>query len=240
MRKFLATLLAPILLATACANPNQAKIDELLKHKEEIEHLVQLKPQIEDLLDPPPSRDYQIAEEVVASIDNPITAKTYVIYKIPPVKDRWLGGSVDIWRSLEQSLKYGFGDCDDITIAVAAMLSDDGYPPLMLYVREIPDKSEKNPEKRELFCHTVFLFQDKHKKYGSVGSLLTDSQVVAKHDTIEDLIYSWRIPNMKHFQYKVLNLDDIKGFDYIHGQGNLWWKILDDDHWEKVPWQSNE
>ena len=64
----------------------------------------------------------------------------------------------DFWASFRLTHKNKAGDCDDYAIAVASLLKDDGYPPVILFMES------KNRD----ICHVTFIY-DEGTYYRSVG-----------------------------------------------------------------------
>jgi hypothetical protein len=97
-------------------------------------------------------------QEVIAEIDTPQEAEWYVRnYIIPKEKIR-----MDSFRLIHQNR---VGDCAEATVAAAALLSDDGFPPTYLDMRN---------ENQEV-GHAVFVYQS-NGKWGTIGINSSDNQ----------------------------------------------------------------
>lgn len=108
-------------------------------------------------------------QEVIAEINTPQEAEWYVRnYIIPKEKKR-----LDSFKVLHENRK---GDCAEATVAVAALLSDDGYPPTYL---EMINSSGTSG-------HGVFVYQQ-NDKYGSIGINGSDN-IRPQYENIEDLV----------------------------------------------------
>lgn len=105
------------------------------------------------------------------------------------------------------------GICIDYATAAAALLSDDGYPPLLLNMR-----SEDSQ-------HTVFLYRTNE----GLGALEKTSEKPV-HKTIDDLV---RSISPKYEYYSIVNLDDnFKDREWIDGDIDL--QVPNIDLWYEV------
>lgn len=105
------------------------------------------------------------------------------------------------------------GICIDYATVAAALLSDDGYPPLLLNMR-----SEDSQ-------HVVFMYKT-DEGFGALGS--TSEKPV--HKTIEDLV---KAINPKYEDYSIINLDDnFNDREWIDGDIDL--QIPNIDAWYNV------
>lgn len=101
--------------------------------------------------------DYQT---VIDSLNTPLKTSIYctkVLKRGEKGIDQKLYGESDYWASFERVHKNQVDDCDGGALAAAAILSDDGFPPYILFIKD--DSTN----------HTVFLYKNQHGKYGSIG-----------------------------------------------------------------------
>lgn len=182
---------------------------------------------------------HEITNAIVERVETPHQAfswlQTNVAYVGDPSKLKSSPhGRLDDWGSLQRTTELGLGDEDEFAIASAAMLADNGYPPKILLL-----EGKLTVNGREYFMpHTVHLLE-RRGKYGSVGTNEGDTQLIPEHDTIEALLDSWDIGEGVRFdRYKVVDLREIKGIDYVHGRGNFWFEVTlenEDKPWTYLP-----
>ena len=107
------------------------------------------------------------------------------------------------------------GICIDYATAAAALLSDNGYPPLMLHMR--------CDSKRDM--HVVFLYKTK-EGFGALG--MTPEKPV--HKTIDSLVNAL---GEEYEYFSIVNLDDnYKNREWIAGDVDLQGHRI--EKWEKV------
>ncbi len=83
-------------------------------------------------------------------------------------------GEKDYWASFRRVHENREDDCDGGAVAAAAILSDDGFPPEMLIIRNSANS------------HVVFIYENQHHKYGSLGINGSDCNLPVE-DSIESL-----------------------------------------------------
>lgn len=85
-------------------------------------------------------------------------------------------GEKDYWASFQESFNSRKQDCEDIAIAVASLLYDDGFHPYFLLLKtKIPTRA-----------HIVFLYKNQKNKFGTIGKGKDTKK--AKYDDLNDLI----------------------------------------------------
>jgi len=107
-------------------------------------------------------------KQVIAEVDTPKEAEWYVRNYIMPKPRR----RTDSFRLIHQNR---YGDCAEVVVAAAALLSDDGFPPTYLAMRD------ENKERD----HGVFVYQ-KEGKWGTIGINSSDNQP-PKFNSLEEI-----------------------------------------------------
>lgn len=107
------------------------------------------------------------------------------------------------------------GICIDYATSAAALLSDDGYPPLLLYMKKGQSR------------HVVFLYKTEE----GFGALSNNSEKPV-HKTIESLVKSVR-QYYPFEHYAIVNLDEnFKNREWIDGDVDLQGAHI--DNWTKI------
>ncbi len=161
-------------------------------------------------------------QEAITHIKTPQQAQDY-LYKHFEIDFEELMWSFNflgiIFFTKGETFKYNHtrrkGICIDYATAAAALLSDDGYPPLMLYM--------KCENKRDR--HVVFLYKTE-EGFGALGS--TPEKPI--HKTIEELVTAL---GDEYERFSIVNLDEnYKNREWIDGDVDLQGHPI--DKWEKV------
>ena len=117
-------------------------------------------------------------------------------------------------ESFKQNHAKRKGICIDYATAAAALLSDDGYPPLLLLL------------KRPKGMHACFLYRTE-EGFGCLGTW----EIKPLYKTVEELVISLDYP--KYDYYCVVNLDEqFENRQWIDGDVDL--QMLRVDKWIKV------
>lgn len=135
----------------------------------------------------------QVIEKVKTPSEAAYYLKSHLYYKSPP------NGTY----SFEYIHRLGYGDCSDYSVAAAALLSDDGYPPLILGLFF-----------NEYILHACYVYQDeKTKKWGILG--LEEDNTEAIFENLEE-ICSFMEKKHKDFGKCLLYiLYDISKYNFI-------------------------
>ncbi len=149
-------------------------------------------------------------EQVVSTVNRPKEAQEYIDLNLS-----YAYGDLDIQRqtALNGAEVQGFrrtydrkqGVCRDGSVAVAAMLKDDGFPALIL------DASWTGGR---WTGHSVFVFQDSEGKWGSAGINDTDYRHT-EFITIDDLARD--VARQYQGDYKGFTLYNLSSIDLIEG-----------------------
>jgi len=162
-----------------------------------------------DFFDPSPYRDLTL-EEVVDMISTPEEAQDYINYEIDYASEDVGGRATPLNGASCQSFRKTFnrkrGVCRDGSIAVAAMLKDDGYLPYTLSV------NWKNSD-NSLDAHSIFVYQ-KNGKWGSAGISARDFSDPV-YDSIEGL--AKRVVKQRNGTLFGYLLKDVSLLDLIEG-----------------------
>lgn len=159
-------------------------------------------------------------KEAIAYVKTPEQVQDYLYKHFEYDFDEY--NSYNLWgvfniNTKGETFKYNHtrrkGICIDYATAAAALLSDDGYLPLLLNMRS------------EDMQHTVFLYRT-DEGFGALG----DIPEKPMHKTIEDLVKAIS-PTYKY--YSVTNLDDnFNDREWIDGDVDL--QISNIDVWYEV------
>ena len=99
------------------------------------------------------------------------------------------------------------GDCSEAVVAAAALLSDDGYPPQVMFFRD-PFNVDNSPR------HVIFLYQE-NNQWGSLGINRLDVQKPIFLD-LDELAEQFPY---KKYAYEELPITMFP--EWIYGSGNL-------------------
>ena len=113
------------------------------------------------------------------------------------------------------------GVCLDYAVCAAALLSDDGYPPLILIMRS----------QKETKDHGVFLFKDKETGwFGALGN----TPLFSEARSVNDLVKAFYSEQKIFFdEYTIINLDNkFRYKEWINGNVDLQNMMI--DKWTKV------
>lgn len=117
------------------------------------------------------------------------------------------------------------GLCLDYALAAAALLSDDGYPPLILFMRQALPPGASISEMKH---HAVFLYRTE-QGFDALGN----TPRKAKYATLPDVVKSFRTFDVTFNAYAVINLEDNHpGQEWIHG--DLDFQYYEVDEWQRV------
>jgi len=128
-----------------------------------------------------------------------------------------IAAKVSKGESFKDNYKKKKGVCLDYATCAAALLWDNGYPPLILAL------------KGNSFDHSVFLYK-KDNKFGTLG----ESPMKPIYSTVEDLVKDFPLEYGIQFdEYTIINLNDkFQNLEWINGKVNLQRPII--DKFEKV------
>lgn len=136
-------------------------------------------------------------QQVMRVIDNPEKAENYLLGYLKPQDDYLTFKKDEYMASFAVIHKKRFDDCDGGAFAAAALLQDDGYPPLILGMYSF----EKNG-------HAIYVYK-KNNKWGTLGIDRIDCHR-AEYDSIEDIVMSYG-----YDFYFLLDLNELK-IDWIN------------------------
>ncbi len=111
------------------------------------------------------------------------------------------------------------GVCVDYAVSAAALLQDNGYPPLILVL-----SNKEQPEKG----HAVFLLKDKETNlFGALGN----TPFLRDYFSVKELVKNIKFrDNITFDKYAIVNLDDnFKREEWIKGKVNL--QAIEIDKW---------
>ena len=136
-------------------------------------------------------------EEAIEAIQTPLEAQVYLDDHFSYPSSSIDNGRVDSFKTNHSD---GKGVCYDYAMAAAALLSDNGYPPLVLLVKN----------------HGVFLYRE-----GDSYVALGNTPVMEGADSIEGLVGKISdITGVDYKTYAVFNLDDYYGDWWVGGDGS--------------------
>ena len=154
---------------------------------------------------------YQEAIVDVKTIDQ---TEDYLLNYLHPAQDVFNYWNFEYMASFKKIHKKGKDDCDGGTLAAAALLSDNGYPSLMLCMWK--EAGSKQPG-----GHVIFPYQ-KNGKWGSLGINPRDCEF-SQYNSIEDMVKKHEFD-----RYKVINIKE-KYPDWINNDINMAKDILNTD-----------
>lgn len=136
-------------------------------------------------------------EQVIRAIKTPEQAQKYLMNFLESKLDSEIYDIEDYIASFKKTHKIRKGDCEDGAIAAAALLSDNGYLPLLLrmYVH-FPLFSSIG------FSHGIYVYKE-NNLWGSLGINEGDYRR-PKFETLDELVASH-----KYFMYSVVNLNKL-------------------------------
>lgn len=167
-------------------------------------------------------------QEAIAYVKTPNQVQDYLIRHFEIDLDELMLGfnlfGINFFTKGE-TFKYNHtrkkGICIDYATAAAALLSDDGYPPLLLYL-----KCEDS-----MYQHVVFLYKTT-EGFGALG--ITPRNSI--YNTLDDLVTSL---GEEYKYFSVVNLDEnFKNREWIDGDIDL--QGYKKDKWTKVKNQKNQ
>lgn len=138
-------------------------------------------------------------QEVIKKIDTPKKANNYTTNYLEYTDDWNQYNSLDYSASFEKIHLSQEDDCDGGAVAAAALLEDDGYPPLIMTLMRLGDRQ----------AHAVYVYE-KEGKWGSIGINKMDWSR-PKYDSLNDLAASYEIRYSKFpffDAYYVTNLNE--------------------------------
>jgi len=149
----------------------------------------------------------------------------YFYFDQDEIKEHVIGPFVVSKRLKGESFKYNYnkkkGVCLDYATCAAALLSDNGYAPLLLSLR---DNSSTEG-------HMVFLFKDKETGlFGALGS----TPMFGDYFTVKDLVKDFEPKHgWKFDKYAIINLDDkFPNHEWIDGSVDM--QRVTVDKWTEV------
>ena len=156
--------------------------------------------------------------EAIEKINNPNDAAIYCsrVLKYGKTEDgveydkKIWGG--DFWQSFKITHENPSkeGDCDDIAVAAAALLGDNGFPPYVLFYLVEAEKKG----------HLVFIYKDKNNRFGTIGGSYLDTCPPGTQ-SIETLIRNINFSkNAKRIEYNILDLRR-GNRDYVEGDWDV-------------------
>lgn len=173
-------------------------------------------------------------DEVIKRVSTPAEAIDYRDHCLPYAKDREVYGDAaknkfigkdgkehdghDYWAPFKQIHANGRDDCDGVSFAMAALLSDNGYKPQILFLTKPVSGVEKmfarqsgdkeRADQTEDDYHTVYPYQDpKTGKWGCIGVGRIEDRD-PKYDTLEAMVKSLKI-GWQYYGYEI----DTKAYD---------------------------
>lgn len=169
-----------------------------------------------DYIHEPAEMDYKSMtwQEAIKAISTPRQAAHYLqnhMHQIGQSKDDGTKYVDSDMETFEQNHKDQIGDCLDYTMAAAALLSDDGYEPTMMVLK---NKTES---------HAVFIYKTKTNKYSTIGA----SYIPPQYTNLDDLALAQNaLTDTGYTHYAIINLDDVDGIRWMNGEGvamNYYW-----------------
>jgi hypothetical protein len=131
--------------------------------------------------------------QVISEIATPDQAKRYLTEYLSPKSDEANYEKEDYIASFKRIHEKGSDDCDGGALAAAALLHDDGYPPLMLCMFKKEDSIEHHGG------HAVFIYQV-NGKWGTLGINEMDCHP-PQYSSLEDIVRSYSLE-----KFKVVNI----------------------------------
>ena len=141
--------------------------------------------------------------EVIRRVQTPNGARDYILRYLRP-RERDNGRHYYSFRQIHNGFPV---DCTEGAVAAAALLSDNGYPPYIMHIKE--KRTEKS-------SHVLYIYKE-NGKFGSLGINFSDNNA-PQFETLEGLArYIAGGLNMQYDGYKIA---DLRFFfpDYIWGE----------------------
>ena len=130
-------------------------------------------------------------KKVIQKIRTPAEAQWYICHYI--IQE---GSEADVAKSFRMIHETRKGDCSEGVVAAAALLSDNGYKPLWLFLED--SKGEKEN-------HGVFLYQ-KNGKWGTIGINQRDNSP-PQYNSLEEIAIKLGYDKCELKELKEANLD---------------------------------
>lgn len=130
-------------------------------------------------------------QDIMDSINTPEQTKVYLLDYLHYENDL-VNYRGDYFASFRKINEKGSDDCDGGAIAAAALLKDNGHPPLFLRMK----KEGRN------FSHAIYIYQ-KDGLWGGLGIRESDC-FKPQYKTVEELVKS-----KDYDQFEVMNLDSL-------------------------------
>ncbi|HIG94129.1 MAG: hypothetical protein QT05_C0048G0046 [archaeon GW2011_AR13] len=153
-------------------------------------------------------------EEVIKEIKTPKEATKYLTEFLSYKTDKEQYGEKNIYLSFKHIHKNEIDDCNGGALTAAALLSDDGYEPLVLTMLE-KGGEKPNPS----MGHIIFIYK-KENKWGTLGINPSDCQE-PKYSSIEEIVQRYNF-----ITYFIKNIKE-EYPDYIDNDINMRQKLLD-------------
>jgi hypothetical protein len=133
--------------------------------------------------------------KVIKEVKTPEQAKRYLTEYLSVKSDIDNYGVEDYIASFKKIHEKGSDDCDGGALAAAALLYDDGYPPLMLCMYKKEQSSE------HYGGHAVFIYQI-NGKWGTLGIKEVDCEP-PKYFSVEEIVRRYRME-----KFNVINIEE--------------------------------
>lgn len=140
-------------------------------------------------------------QEMIQEIHTPDEVRWYIRNYITPEEDPSFAAPFQMIHAQRK------GDCSEAVVAAAALLSDDGYPPQVLFLRS-PLDPQRYPR------HLVFVYEEKNL-WGSLGINDADIQY-ARFSTLEELALQFPF---EEYSFQILPVEKFPG--WVSGSDNL-------------------
>ncbi len=141
-------------------------------------------------------KDYK---SVIKELKTPLEAKLYCTKILEYKPDSEIYGKEDYWASFKYVHKNKKDDCDGAAFAVAAILSDDSFPP---YIAILSKESTPNE------AHAVFVYKTTGGKYCSIGINVLDC--LFKCDSMEELTNK-----LGYDSFEIYNISGYSGLEKL-------------------------
>jgi len=152
-------------------------------------------------------------DAVMVSISSPYEAMQYLLSYLRYVSDSEAYGERDYVASFRIVHERRCDDCDGGALAAAALLSDDGYPPLLLCMYN------DDHTMTHMGGHMVFIYHD-GDKWGTLGIMEYDC-MMPFYGSIEAIVERYGFS-----KYNIKKIDDLYD-DWIDNNVNMSGKIYD-------------
>ena len=153
--------------------------------------------------------------EVISQIKTPEQARKYLLDYLTFVPDQKNFGEEDYIASFRRIHENGGDDCDGGVITAAALLRDNGYPPLSLCMYK------KEHSLNNLGGHAIFIYK-KDGKWGTLGILKYDCQS-PQYNSVEEIVSKYGFD-----KFKVVNVE-AEYPDWLNNNINMSAKIYRPD-----------